>query len=266
MSVLLLDAGNTRLKWALCERGQFLQSGVFTYEWPTLLAQFQTQWGDLAKKGMIKKLVLSNVAGEQFESLLRQWWLGNCLQEKALQETALLTIDIVQAQAQAFGVQCAYRQPRQLGADRWAALVAARHHITGACCVIACGTALTIDVLSAEGVHVGGLIAPGMAIMRQNLLANTTQITAQIEVDDAKNASIFCVQDTASAVQAGIMAATTGAVQQVLQQCRKHGQLTPVCVVTGGDAQLLLPGLPKGSLHGAEWVLKGLAIIAGCNE
>ncbi len=262
MSVLLLDAGNTRLKWALCQRGQFLQRGVFTYEWPALLTQFQTQWGDLAKKGMIKKLVLSNVAGDRLESLLRQWWLGNCLQEEALQETALLTIDIVRAQAQAFGVQNAYRQPGQLGADRWAALVAARHHITGACCVIACGTALTIDVLSAEGVHVGGLIAPGMTIMRQSLLENT----AQIEVGDATNASIFCVRDTVSAVQAGIMAATTGAVQQVLQQCHEHGQLVPVCVVTGGDAQSLLPALPKGSLHKTEWVLKGLAIIAGCNE
>ncbi len=266
MSVLLLDAGNTRLKWALCERGQFLQRGVFTYEWSTLLAQFQTQWGDLAKRGMIKKLVLSNVAGERLESLLRQWWLGTCLQEKALQETGLLTIDIVQAQAHAFGVRCAYRQPGQLGADRWAALIAARHHITGACCVIACGTALTIDVLSAEGVHVGGLIAPGMAIMRQSLLASTTQITEHIEAGDATNMSIFCVRDTARAVQTGIMAATTGAVQQVLQQCHEHGQLVPVCVVTGGDAQVLLPTLPKGSLHGTEWVLKGLAIIAGCNK
>ncbi len=266
MSVLLLDAGNTRLKWALCERGQFLQSGVFTYEWSALLAQFQTQWGGLAKKGAIKQLVLSNVAGESLESLLRQWWLGTCLQEEALQETGLLTIDIVQAQTQAFGVQCAYRQPGQLGADRWAALVAARHYITGACCVITCGTALTIDVLSAKGVHAGGLIAPGMAVMRQSLLANTTQITAQIEAGDATNTSIFCVQDTASAVQAGIMAATTGAVQQVLQQCGEHEQLVPVCVVTGGDAQLLLPALPKGSLHKTEWVLKGLAIIAGCNE
>ncbi len=266
MSVLLLDAGNTRLKWALCEQGQFLQYGVFTYEWSALPAQLQAQWGDLAKKGAIKKLVLSNVAGDRFESLLRQWWLGNGSQEKALQETVPLTIDIVQAQAQAFGVQCAYQQPMQLGADRWAALVATRHYIRGACCVIACGTALTIDVLSEEGVHVGGLIAPGMAMMRQSLLANTAQITAQIEAGDATNTSIFCVQDTASAVQAGIMAATTGAVQQVLQQCREHGRLAPICVITGGDAQWLLPALPEGSLHKTEWVLKGLAIIAGCHE
>ncbi len=260
MSVLLLDAGNTRLKWALYERGQFLQRGVFVYEWSALPAQFQAQWGMLANMGAIEKLVLCNVAGDRFESPLRQWLGGNCLQEKALQETAPLTIENVAAQAQAFGVQCAYRQPAQLGADRWAALVAARHHIAGACCVIDCGTALTVDVLSAEGVHVGGLIVPGMAMMRQSLLANT----AQIEMGDVTGTSLFCVRDTASAVQAGIMAAVAGTVQQVLQQCREHGQ-APVCVVTGGDAEALLPVLPEGSLHKTEWVLEGLAIIVGCN-
>lgn len=262
MSVLLLDAGNTRLKWALCERGAFLQYGVFAYEWSALSAQFQAQWEALINKDVVSKLVLCNVAGNRLELPLRRWW-DNGLPENTAQKIDPLIIETVQAQAQAFGVQCAYQQPAQLGADRWAGLVAARHHIEGACCVIACGTALTIDVLSAEGVHVGGLIAPGMAIMRQSLLANT----AQVEVaDDAGDSSIFCAQDTVSAVQAGIMAATTGAVQQVLQQCREHGQPPPACVVTGGDAQSLLPTLPKGSLHKAEWVLKGLAIIAECNE
>jgi len=263
MKVLLLDAGNTRLKWALCEEGQFLQHGAFTYKWSAVFAQFYAQWGMLINAGAIDRLVLCNVAGDRLESLLRQWLGDNWLQKTALQETSPLTIEVVQAQAQAFGVQCAYRHPAQLGADRWASLVATRQHINGACCVIGCGTALTVDVLSAKGVHVGGLIAPGMAMMRQSLLMNT----AQIEVDDnTTNTSIFCAQDTTSAVLAGIMAATAGVVQQVLQQCREHGEEAPVCVVTGGDAQALLPALPKGSLHKTEWVLKGLAIIAGCDE
>ncbi len=263
MSVLLLDAGNTRLKWALCEHGQFVQHGVFTYKWAALHTQFQSQWGELVGIGAITKLVLCNVAGEQLESSLCEWWGSYCLKEKVLQETNPLTIDTVQAQAHAFGVQCAYRQPLQLGADRWAALVATRHYIDGACCVITCGTALTIDVLSAEGVHRGGLIAPGMALMHQSLLETAAQIEV---VHDVMNTSIFCAQDTASAVQAGIMAATAGAVYQVLQQCREYGQPAPVCIVTGGNAQLLLPALPANSLHKTEWVLKGLAIIARCNE
>jgi len=262
MSVLLLDAGNTRLKWALCERGKFLQCGAFNYEWSALHAQFDEQWAALANGDAVEKLVLCNVVGDPLASPLRQWLKGSILYEQAFQETGALTIETVAAQSQAFGVQCAYEQPSQLGADRWAALVAARHHITGVSCVIDCGTALTIDVLSAEGVHVGGMIAPGMRMMRQSLRTNT----AQIDVAGTADHSIFCVQDTAGAVQAGIMAATAGAVQQILQQCREHELQTPVCVITGGDAQALLPALPEGSLHDAEWVLKGLAIMAGCHE
>lgn len=262
MNVLLLDAGNTRLKWGLCERGRFLHRGEFSYDWSALPKQFTAQWSALLNAGSVEKVVLCNVAGDRLESPLRQWLADSIVHKKSLQETAPLTIENVVAQPQAFGVQCAYEQPAQLGADRWAALVAARHHVTGASCVIDCGTALTIDVLTVEGVHVGGLIAPGMTTMRQSLLENT----AQIDVDVATDSSLFSVRDTASAVQAGIMAATVGMVQQALQQCDAHGQPAPVCVVTGGNAQALLPSLPEGSLHDAEWVLKGLAIIAGCRE
>lgn len=257
MSALLLDAGNTRLKWALCGRGAFLQRGTLNYDWQALPAQFAHQWGGLEKGGRVDKLVLCNVAGDRLASPLQRW-----LETSGLQEIDPLTIENVMAQSQAFGVRCAYRQPAQLGADRWAALVAARQQVAGACCVIDCGTALTIDVLSTEGVHVGGLIAPGMATMRQSLQTNT----AHVDVEDTTDRSIFSVKDTAGAVQAGIMAATAGAVQHVLRQCQEQGLQATTCVVTGGDAQALLPHLPKGSLHEPEWVLKGLAIIAGCND
>lgn len=259
MSVLLIDAGNTRLKWALCERGEFSRRGAFVYQWSALPAQFSEHWDSLLTTVTVDKLVLCNVVGDRLEPALRQWLDNKALHENAFQEADSLTIEPVMAQSQAFGVRCAYEQPAQLGADRWAALVAARHHIDGACCVVDCGTALTIDVLSAEGLHVGGLIAPGMAMMHQSLLENT----AQIEADDVTSPSVFDVRDTASAVQAGIMAASVGAVQQVLQQCQERGLENPCCVLTGGDAQILLPALPEVSVFEAEWVLKGLAVICG---
>jgi len=258
MNTLLIDAGNTRLKWAIYAQGQFLQRGVFTYEWLALQEQFGVQWASQINAGKIDKLVLCNVAGERLETPLRQWLSDNRAQGTALQEKRPLTIVNLAAQSQAFGVRCAYEQPGQLGSDRWAALVAARHHITGPCCVIDCGTALTIDLLSADGIHEGGLIAPGMTMMRQSLLENTVQI----DVDAAESKSVFSVHDTASAVQAGIMAATEGTVQQVLQQASGQWQRVPVCVVTGGNAHAILSILPRGSMHEAEWVLKGLAVIA----
>lgn len=262
MSTLLLDAGNTRLKWVICERGEFFQRGVFPYDWSELTTQFDAQWAAQINTGLIDRLVLCNVAGDRLEASLRQWLKTSSSQAMALQETAALTIENVTAQQQAFGVTCAYRQPAQLGADRWAALMAAHHYIAGPCCVIDCGTALTIDLLSAGGEHAGGLIAPGMTMMRQSLLANT----AQLNVDGVEIESIFSVYDTAGAVQAGIIAAVRGAVQQALQQAQEQWLQVPTCVVTGGDAEIILPMLPKGSMHEPEWVLKGLAIVAGCDE
>jgi type III pantothenate kinase len=205
----------------------------------------------------IDKLVLSNVLGERLASPLRQW-----LAAQELQEAGPLSIEQVTAQAQAYGLRCAYTDPSRLGADRWAALVAARQYITGTCCVIDCGTALTIDVLSTDGQHEGGLIAPGMTMMRQSLQTNTVQIDAAESV----SRSIFSVHDTVDAVQAGIIAAMAGTVQQVLAQCHERGWSDPICVVTGGNAQALLPVLPQGCVHEPDWVLKGLAIIAACHE
>lgn len=190
-----------------------------------------------------------------------------------LQDDTPLTIENVVAQAQAYGVRCAYDTPAQLGADRWAALVAARVHVDGSSCVIDCGTAMTIDVLTADGRHAGGLIVPGLEMMRHGLTSSTGQIRADEEEVDVGH-SLFTVHDTSSAVQAGIMAASEGAVQQVLEQCFADWRHLPKCVLTGGDAEVLLPliqavqvaGTAPVVTHEADWVLKGLAIIAGCHE
>jgi len=257
MTVLLIDAGNTRLKWALCAQGQFLQKGAFAYQWAELQAQFREHWDVLAPTAVPKKILLCSVVGDRLESALRQWADAHWLQD-----AGTLTIETVSTPAQGFGVRCAYQQPAQMGSDRWAALVAARHYLRGISCVIDCGTALTIDVLSAEGVHVGGLIAPGMQMMRDSLATNTRQVQA----DEVPIDSLFAVQDTPGAVQAGILAATQGAVRQVLQQCHGRWSQVPQCVLTGGNAEQLLAALPKGSLYEPDWVLKGLAIIAGCHD
>ena len=261
MKALLVDAGNTRLKWALCEGETFLQQGAFAYDWSGLERQFDEQWDGIAKTHSPDQVILSNVAGSRLAAPMSQW-----LATHRLQEMPPLTINTVTAQAEAYGIRCAYQRPSQMGADRWAALIAAKHYLDGPCCVIDCGTALTIDLLTAGGEHAGGLIAPGLNMMHQSLITNTALIPSGI----TQNRSVFTVNDTLGAVQAGIMAAAAGTVQQVLQQCREHWQQEPVCVLTGGDADTLIDALPKTLadrfLRDSDWVLKGLAIIAGCVE
>ncbi len=251
-STLLVDAGNTRLKWALCSAGGFSRQGELAYDETHLSPRLAAQW-DVLSRHPVSAVVLSNVAGQRVHEAVLQWVNG-------LQETTPMTIETVEAQKQAFGVNCAYARPERLGADRWAGLVAARHHLPGASCIIDCGTALTIDVLGANGDHLGGIIVPGRELMRRSLQRET----AQVDVDTPVNHTLFAAKDTADAVQAGIMAAIQGTVENVLRQYEQKGLSPLTCVLTGGDAPAVLPVLPRGSLYEPHWVLKGLAVIAGC--
>jgi len=170
-----------------------------------------------------------------------------------------LTIDKVTAQAAAFGVTNAYREPSQLGADRWVALVAAHYHHQGPSCIIDSGTALTVDLISKEGQHAGGLILPGMALMRAALVEKTDAV----QVSEQGQTKAFDVHSTEDAVKAGVHAAMLGAVQQVLAECQLKWGAEPHCVVTGGNAEVFKMSLPESSTYDSDWVLKGLAVIAG---
>ena len=249
MSQLLVDAGNSRLKWALCDDGQLQPSASLSYDWSDFSAQLAVQWQGLpARLDDTDKLVLANVNGDRVAQGIASW----------VKEHASLTIENVEAQAAAFGVRCAYADPGQMGADRWAALVAARHHMTGASCIIDCGTALTIDVLGADGRHAGGVIVPGLAMMRDSLRAKS----ARIQLGESTVTSLFEVKTTQDAVGLGALTAAAGAVEEVLAQAEQAWAERPTCIVTGGDAAFLLSVLRTPCRHEPDWVLKGLAVMA----
>ena len=272
MKRLLLDAGNTRLKWAICEEGQLSQQGSLTYEWASLDNQLDAVFSKLlVEEGPLDGVLLSNVVGKKLTDVLQQVLNvnradGMLTGGELLKHLPPLGIENVTAQPNAYGVRCAYENPAQLGADRWAALVAARHYGigdgAGASCIIDSGTALTVDVLTADGRHAGGIIIPGLEMMVSSLVDNTEGIFAGDQLD----LSPLAVTNTAAAVQAGVSAAMRGAVQQVLQYCREEFGEVPYCVLTGGNAQRLLPGLPDSTRLEPDWVLKGLAIIATAEQ
>ena len=264
MKTLLLDAGNSRLKWALCEHGALSRQGGMVYERARLAAQLDAAFSALAAEvGPLDGALLCNVAGGRLDALLREklatyWPARDASAAHQVQKTPSLTIKNVIAQQEAFGVRSAYKQPSQLGADRWAGLVAARHHSAGLTCIIDCGTALTVDIITAEGVHAGGIIVPGMEMMIASLIENTDGIASSGRTD----MSPLEVTNTADAVQAGVLAALRGAVQQVLQHCRDELKEAPTCVLTGGNAERLLSSLPATAIYDPDWIFKGLAIIA----
>src|SRR6185369_12567643 len=160
--ILAIDAGNSRVKWGLFSPPRWVALGATpNAEIGTLALR---DWQNLPRPA---RVVGVNVAGEgirlRIETAMKRWrsvpeWLA--------------------ASAAAGGVRNGYTTPEQLGADRWAALVAARKRVTAVssspppAIVINAGTAVTIDALASDGMFRGGLILPGMHVMLQALADN----------------------------------------------------------------------------------------------
>ncbi len=229
---LLLDAGNSRLKWAVVADGRWQANGV-------------TEYTDLAPLAAWHApqtcAYVASVANPENEERLRVWL-----------ETARIPVRWLVAEAAFDDVHNAYAPPEQLGVDRWMALLGARQRTRAPALVVSAGTALTVDALSAQGEFVGGLIVPGMALMRGALRQGTAR------VDAGEGTWRDFPRCTADAVETGITAALCGAIR--LQQARLADQSNgvPHCFVTGGDAPRLLPHLGFAAEHVPGLVLEGI--------
>lgn len=272
---LLVDAGNSSLKWALYRQGQLEVGAPVIYQQPpqstsrpsSLVSQLSDCWSTISDvEGGIEKIILSNVAGPWLMEALNQWIMGYWNKGSSVKDENGLTIDNVVAQQKAYGVKNAYGHPELLGADRWAGLIAARHLISGDSCIIDCGSALTIDVLTETGEHKGGIIMPGRELMKNSLVQHTNAINNEISNGGSSGSSLLG-NTTRDGIEAGITAAEAGAIVHVVQRYQDKTGLKLHCVITGGGAQQLLPLLsaqyPEGDFqHEPDWVLKGLAIIS----
>lgn len=233
---LLIDAGNTRLKWAVVEDGHWCAQGNTDYaDWAALKAQL-TAGTDC---------FIASVASAAQEQQLA-----------ALLEVASISATWLMAEAGFAGVKNTYLNPQQLGVDRWMGLIAARQRTCEPALVVSVGTAMTVDALSAEGVFLGGVIVPGVRLMRQSL----TQGTACVE-DVAGHWQAF-PRSTADAVQSGIVAALCGAIQQQHARLAEASGTVPHCLLTGGDAELVLPHLGVPAEHVPALVLEGTDCVA----
>ena len=232
MNVLCLDCGNTRVKWGLRHGQEWLETGVATYgELPSLSVSAE-------------RLLVCNVAGERGR-----------LAVQALADRLAQPVEWVRAQGQQCGVVNGYDHPEQLGADRWAALIAARQLRSGSTLVVNAGTATTIDLLTADGTFRGGLIQPGLALMRESL------VTATADLPPGEGKFRDWPTNTFDAIVSGGLVATLGAIERQFQKIDRAAD--PVCLLSGGNALLLKPLLNIACRHEPDLVLIGLATIAG---
>lgn len=233
---LLLDAGNTRLKWALLEDGAWREQGACGYEALAALESYLA-----ADTGCY----IASVAAPENEQRLA-----------ALLEAASVAACWLRAEAAFADLKNDYADPRQLGVDRWMGLIAARRRTRGPVLVVSAGTAMTVDAMSADGVFLGGLIVPGARLMRQALQLGTAR------VGDVAGAWQAFPRTTADAVQSGIVAALCGAIQQQHARLADLAGTVPACLLTGGDAETLRPHLSVAAELAPALVLEGLACVA----
>jgi type III pantothenate kinase len=245
--ILLVDIGNSRVKWALLD-GEHLgpqqaapHAGWAVEDWRRAL---------FAGHG-VRRVVAVTVAGEKTEA---------CLREAALAVPGL-EVEFVSTTASAAGVRNGYREPRLLGADRWVAVIAAHHLASAACCVVDVGTAATIDAVTVDGLHLGGFIVPGPQLMVGSLLRGTSDLACHTAASGAGVATGFA-DNTRDAIERGCVVTLASLAEHSVRELEQRAGSPPVLIFTGGAAEQVMPHVRGPLLHVPDLVLRGLAVLA----
>lgn len=241
--ILAIDCGNSRLKWGCCtplearagSRIDWIERGVLDIEQISSLSQ---QWNFTEQPSAI---MVSNVAGRDIAARL----------EQVLSRFHVVPCWITPSAAE-HGVINGYADAASLGVDRWLALIGAQALHSGDCLVVMAGTATTVDVLRANGEFCGGLILPGMKLMKQALARHT----AGLELGDG--AVSDTPRNTADAIESGCLFAQTGAIERMFGRLSQNG----LCVISGGASIQIAEHLNIRHLVVDNLVLEGLVRAA----
>ena len=246
MKALLMDVGNSRIKWGVLDDGDIHRTGHISRE---RIRETGLQVLTTKIPRAVDDVFVSNVAGTSFATRLSGVVGMHCDCD----------VRFARTQRSGWGVTNSYTQPRRMGVDRWVAMIGAWAEIQAACLVVDAGTAVTIDALDDEGQHLGGQIIPGVATMATSLSSATSDIPQVRPAPGRGGADLgMFARNTAAAVREGAQNAVAGAVDRAIQTLQSNAY-EPVVVLTGGDASRILNALCESPLHRPHLVLQGLA-------
>jgi type III pantothenate kinase len=244
------------VKWGIHDGHEWLLRGAFA----TRIAGTAGTDGAIAVDAFshlpanlqVDRIMVSNVAGERVANGIKDalYGLGK-------------PITLIESQAEQCGVTSRYFPPATLGTDRWAALIAVHRAARPAptpFLVVMAGTALTVDALTAKGVFLGGIIVPGIALMRASLNRGTAQLP-----DEAGDYQTF-PRHTLDAISAGAIEACCGAVQRMYTHLSAQTGEVPHCIASGGAIRVMSPHLPFPVTINDNLVLDGLLAIASTDS
>lgn len=233
--ILDIDAGNSFVKWRLCQGREALASGSQS------TGSVLESGLDLTEVETVSAARLSSVANNSLTQLLRR----QCMDMYSVE------LQVARVSTQVGQVTCGYQQPDRLGIDRWLAVLAAYEKFPQSVLVVDAGSAVTLDLVGPDGQHLGGYIVPGNKLMREALWQGTDGV--KVAAVDTHNLMVPGTI-TEEAVNRGCFLAVIGLIEKLAAHY-------PVSlVVTGGDAVALIDALPLKAFHYPDLVLDGLAV------
>ncbi|MCP4302922.1 MAG: type III pantothenate kinase [Gammaproteobacteria bacterium] len=246
MRALLLDVGNSRIKWGVLDGGEIRRAGHISQE---RIREKGLQVLTTKLPRRVDEVFASNVAGTSFATRLSGVVGMHCDCD----------VRFARSEKRGWGVQNSYTQPRRMGVDRWVAMVGAWAEIQDACLVVDVGTAITLDAIDESGAHLGGQIIPGVGAMATALVVATSDIPSVRPLPARKGCLMqMFARTTAGAVREGALNAVAGAVDRAIETLGANG-IEAETVLTGGDASRILNALYVTPLHRPHLVLQGLA-------
>lgn len=245
-NILLVDIGNTSVKWALKGSDNLLEMLQQQYPRDANSVFFMECLGSTNKPD---KVIVTCVAAIGIwkifeESILALWGIKP---------------ERVVSKARGYGLINGYEKPSELGSDRWCALIGAYHASHSNIVVIDCGSAITIDIVNKSGEHLGGYIVPGLRMMKQSLGLHTAQI--EVNAQAIGDNSLDPARTTSGCVDAGVNLAAVSMIEAIIkQQSVLNSDLK--YFITGGDAGLVAEHLTTECVNMQNLVIRGLAFIA----
>ena len=237
---LLLDGGNSQLKWAWVDNGTFSEVGRAPYR---DLTQLGEEWLQFADEDV--KIVGCAVCGS--------------VKKAMVEEQLTRPVEWLSSMPQALGIRNHYRRPEEHGSDRWFNALGSRRFTQNACVVVSCGTAVTTDALTEDNHYLGGTIMPGFHLMKEAMALKTANLNRPI-------GKVYPFPTTTpNAIASGMMDAVCGALMMMHGRLKdKTGEGKPVdIIITGGGAARVVQALPESFVHDNQVKIVDNLVIHG---
>jgi type III pantothenate kinase len=250
--LLLVDIGNTRVKWARLVNGQMgKQQAAANAEW-TAADYARRVIGRGWTFSAADRVIVSSVAGDEVNRALTA----------AARKAGAPTPEFVSSERTAAGLTTDYIDPWRLGVDRFVAAIGAFHLASGQpVCVVNIGTAMTIDLVDGSGRHRGGAIVPGPALMVSSLLTHTNGIRVRAKGGPDGTHGMFA-KTTRNAIGDGARYAAAGIIDRAIEESRLLVGNSPLVLLTGGGSADIKPLIRSTCVSLPDLVLHGLAVWA----